>query len=186
MATPPDFTAGAVLTAAQMDKIGMWLITKNTFASVTSVTINNCFTSDYKNYKIIFNPDACAGTAYVTIQFTISGTATTTNYLNRTSAFYQASNGWELNDNVAGTDEIAIGVVGGTTTGNAFTELTIGSPQLAVRTKVVALGPGNFGSNPIYLFHSQGFHNANTAFDGIKFNFSGQCDGTINVYGLRD
>lgn len=186
MAVPPDFVAGQVLTAAQMNKIGMWHVTTNTFSSVSTVTINNCFTSDYKNYKLFLNPSSINGTGYVTLQFTISGTATTTNYINRTAQFHTAANGWELLDNGAGTDEIICGAAGSTSTGHVFTEINVGSPQLAQVTKVSAVGPGNFGANPIYLTINQGFQTASTAFDGIKFNFSGTASGTINIYGLRD
>lgn len=184
--TYPVFVSGDVLTASDMNKVGMWLVTTNTFTSVTSVTINNCFTSDYKNYKLFFNPSSVTGTGYATIQFTIGGTATTTNYISKVAQFHTAANGWELADNAPGTDELPCGVVGATSTGNIFTEITIGSPQLAQVTKVSVFGPGNFGANPLYLHMSQGCHTASTAFDGIKFNFSGSASGTINIYGLRD
>jgi len=55
MATPPDFTAGAVLTANQMDAVGLWLVKSQTVGSgVGSVAITDCFNSDFRNYRITF------------------------------------------------------------------------------------------------------------------------------------
>jgi hypothetical protein len=56
MATPPDFTTGAVLTAAQMNAVGSWLVYSSSFTSVTSFSLpNGTFTSDYRNYRISYN-----------------------------------------------------------------------------------------------------------------------------------
>lgn len=73
MATPPDFTAGGILTAAQMNAVGLWRVTNCTVTSVggtaatasngvvtigngnTSITVNNAFSADYTNYRLIFD-----------------------------------------------------------------------------------------------------------------------------------
>jgi hypothetical protein len=62
MATPPDFSSGAVLTAAQMNSVGLWLVKSQTIGSaVSSVTVTGAFSADYDNYKITVtgvNPSA--------------------------------------------------------------------------------------------------------------------------------
>lgn len=56
MTTPPTFTTGQVLTAAQMNTIGMFLIKEQTIGTgVTGVTVSNAFSSDYDNYRIIMS-----------------------------------------------------------------------------------------------------------------------------------
>jgi hypothetical protein len=52
MATPPDFSSGAVLTAAQMNSVGLWKITSGTVTSGTSFDITN-FNADYDSYKLV-------------------------------------------------------------------------------------------------------------------------------------
>ena len=53
MATPPDFTAGAVLTAAQMNKIGLWHITTVTDGNgAASVAVADVFSADFTDYRI--------------------------------------------------------------------------------------------------------------------------------------
>ena len=56
MATPPDFTTGQVLTAAQMNAVGLWLVKSQTIGTgVSSVTVTNAFSADYDNYKIMLS-----------------------------------------------------------------------------------------------------------------------------------
>lgn len=53
MATPPTFSAGAVLTAAQMNAVGLWEIKSQTIGTtVTSVEVTGAFSADYENYLI--------------------------------------------------------------------------------------------------------------------------------------
>lgn len=53
MATPPTFTTGQVLTAAQMNSVGLWLVKTQTIGSgVASVTVTGAFSADYDNYIV--------------------------------------------------------------------------------------------------------------------------------------
>jgi len=79
MATPPTFTAGQVLTAAQMNKVGLWLISETTVGSgVASVTVSSAFSADYDNYVIkIDNVDPSSNT---TLDFQLDGLTTSYYY----------------------------------------------------------------------------------------------------------
>ena len=56
MTTPPTFSSGAVLTAAQMNGVGLWLIKTQTVGSaVSSVTVTGAFSADYDSYRIIYS-----------------------------------------------------------------------------------------------------------------------------------
>lgn len=88
MPTPPDFSTGAILTAAQMDQIGLWRVTPtgatngtlNADGTVTignavaSVTVSGCFDSTFRNYKVCVN----GGTASANnnLQMTLNGATT--------------------------------------------------------------------------------------------------------------
>lgn len=53
MATPPTFSAGAVLTAAQMNAVGLWEIKSQTIGTgVTSVEVTGAFSGDFDSYLI--------------------------------------------------------------------------------------------------------------------------------------
>jgi hypothetical protein len=54
MATPPVFIAGQVLTAAQMNKVGLWLVKSQTIGTaVSSVVVSDVFSADFDNYRIV-------------------------------------------------------------------------------------------------------------------------------------
>ena len=56
MTTPPDFSSGAVLTAAQMSAVGLWLVkTQTVGTAVASVAVTGAFSTDYDNYKIVYS-----------------------------------------------------------------------------------------------------------------------------------
>jgi hypothetical protein len=70
MATPPVFSTAQVLTAAQMNAVGMWLVKTVTIGSgVTSVPVTNCFSSDFTNYRIVVNTSmsASGNSAFITL-----------------------------------------------------------------------------------------------------------------------
>lgn len=53
MTTPPDFTAGSVLTAGQLNKAALWLVKTQTIGSgVSSVTVTDAFSADFDNYLV--------------------------------------------------------------------------------------------------------------------------------------
>ena len=77
MATPPDFSSGAVLTAAQMNGVGLWLVkTQVVGSAVSSVTVTSAFSSDYDNYRIIYS----GGTASADVALAVQLGSTTTGY----------------------------------------------------------------------------------------------------------
>jgi hypothetical protein len=55
MATPPDFTNGTALDASSLNAVGLWRIATTSFSSAPSVEIQNCFSSDFRNYKVFLN-----------------------------------------------------------------------------------------------------------------------------------
>jgi hypothetical protein len=51
----PDFSPGEVLTAAAMDSIGLWKVTTATVSGQPTLTVDNCFSANYENYRIVIN-----------------------------------------------------------------------------------------------------------------------------------
>ena len=75
MATPPDFTTGQVLTAAQMNAVGLWLVKKQTIgAGVGTLTVTDAFSTDYENYRIIISGGVASTTTVLQTQ--LGATAT--------------------------------------------------------------------------------------------------------------
>jgi|DEB0MinimDraft_10_1074344.scaffolds.fasta_scaffold124437_2 hypothetical protein len=92
MATPPVFTAGAVLTAAQMNGIGLWLVKSQTIGSaVSAVTVTDAFSADYDNYLITVNGGVASTTNFG--DMTLGSTAT---------GYYMSQNYMTYNSNTVG------------------------------------------------------------------------------------
>jgi hypothetical protein len=75
MATPPDFTSGAVLTAAQMNAVGLWKITSGTVTSGSSFDLTSVFSADYDSYKLVLTQIRTAA-ASPSIQLRLLATST--------------------------------------------------------------------------------------------------------------
>jgi hypothetical protein len=82
MAAPPDFVAGQILTAAQMNLAGSWVVKRDTIASGgSSATISNAFNADFTHYRVlIHNISVAAGTPTLLFQLRAGITTQATNY----------------------------------------------------------------------------------------------------------
>lgn len=70
MATPPVFTTGQVLTAAQMNAVGLWKVGDFTASGSSSTLIcDNIFTDDFQNYKIVMNLNTVGTSNWVWLQY---------------------------------------------------------------------------------------------------------------------
>jgi len=184
MATPPDFSAGQVLTAAQMNKVGMWHITTVTGGNGTSsVVVSDVFSADYTDYKITVTGGTIASAQNLRMRL---GT-TATNYYGGYTLTPWNTGGTTLSggDNGA-TYWTQIGYQ--STTNGADANIVLQNPFAAVRT----------GFN---LQHSQyittagggsivgaGFLNNNTSYTAFTlFTTTGNwtANVTITVYGFN-
>lgn len=101
MAVPPDFVAGQVLTAAQMNKVGLWLIKTQTIGTtVSSVVVSDVFSADYENYKIIVSGGTSSSTN-TNLNLTLGSTTTGYYYGGYTSSFVSSSGSPFFGNNAA-------------------------------------------------------------------------------------
>ena len=190
MATPPVFSAGAVLTAAQMNAIGMWQITPSSVTNgtlsggtatignaVASCTINGCFNSDFDAYRVhIFGVQASAAGG-LGIQI---GTITTNVYYGNLN--YQLYTGTTL------TVESYNGV------GQMFIALSA-SADAALSSSFDLFYPNSTTSKTLHgTYYGRGYTGqfgclvlSSTAQTSLKiFNSSGTLTGgTVRIYGYR-
>ena len=197
MATPPDFTAGSVLTAAQMNAVGLWRITGCTVTSVggtaatasngvitvgsgnTSITVSSAFSADFDNYRIIYTGGTgSAAGAGINLQL---GASTTTYYNVLTYAPY-ASGAYSnlINNNTLGYWYFA---GNSDSTYNAILDCELYEPQKARYTR--------FASNFIQYDaagRSSGIHQTATAYTAFTLTLTAGSltGGTIRVYGYRN
>jgi hypothetical protein len=194
MATPPDFTAGAILTAAQMNAIGVFRITTCTVTSAggtsatasngvitvgagnTSITVDNAFSADYDVYRVVYS----GGVGSTTADLGLRLGAATTNYA------YQLLFGAYANVAQAsgGTGADKFPVVGGGSSSIATLDANILSPFDATKfTTISSIINSGSGAGPF-----TGQHRTAASYSGFTIipsagNLTG---GKIRVYGIRN
>lgn len=190
----PDFSVGEVLTAAAMDRVAMWTMTPTSvagtgvslsgattvFTASTSVSLNGCFTSDFRRYRVEINWQPTAGQVLYW-RLRAAGTDASANnysYLVSSRTFAAAAQ-TNLNGSLLSTSVIG----NGSTNQPGFVTFDIDAPQLAARTTLH--GNATWDLSTAYI-GSQ--HTLATAYDGMTIFLAsaGTMTGRINVYGYRD
>lgn len=195
MATPPSFTAGSVLTAAQMNQAGLWVMIPTSvsgtgssivsgkgqvsLSSCAAVTINGVFTADFENYLMLARLSFTGGDTYV--QLTASGTATAGTAYNW-SMMQAYSGAGVTTTRTANTGSVILMSNGNGVYQSATCDIF--APQLAQVTMFQTANLRNDGGYTVpanYLFY--GNLNNTTQYDGIKITGGGNMTGTISIYG---
>lgn len=160
--------------------VGHQHLNTTTFTAVSSIAIDNIFTSAYSNYEILINLTGTS-TANHTLNMRASGsTNSTSNYTYGSYVVIYGSN------TVTGAQAVNITTWSEGSRANAgdasATQWQVYNPQLAQKTFVQAnTTDGSITRNVGMLF------NATTQFDGFILQpTGGTITGTIRVYGLRN
>jgi hypothetical protein len=161
---------------------GLTFISATTISAAATVSVNNCFTSTYDNYRLLFQPTAATGAdGLITMRLRLSGTDATTNYigerLGASSATAFASN------NPAGTDELLLGYIETTVPTLFVSSVDIFAPALARATVTTSI-TGSIGATSLLTLQIYSAHTSATAYDGFTILTSGTTvSGTIYLYG---
>jgi len=178
--TYPTFNSGDVLTAAEMNAVGLWLVKTQTIGTaVASVTVTDAFSSDYDNYKIVIS-DA-VGSTIATLNMTLGATATGYYFGAIAMAFATASL-----TSLNGTNTTSWSRAGIANTSILNGEIELFNPNLAKRThyngryvQTITTGSANI---------SGGFLDNATQYTAFTLTPSTGTitGGTIRVYGMRN
>lgn len=175
------FTSGEVLTAADTNtylaNAGLVYVKSQTVGSgVTSVSVTSAFSSDYRNYLIVYSAYTASSAGSLRMQLSNS-TGTTYSM----SGIYLAFGSTTVNGyGPAAADKFAdVGRCGATP---GYLQINVYDPQESIQTRI-AIRTNN--GNSFYLF--DGYDSSTNSSTGFTFDrssgtFSG---GTITVYGYR-
>ena len=166
MATPPVFLDGEILYASSMNKVGLWQVAGGLVTSGSSFDINNCFTTDYDNYKIVLsNIRVAATTPDIQLRLMNGATPITAGY------FY----GITRVDVGAGTSSIVAGngltlwftgCIAGTTSTVASFEIS--SPRLAQQKSFSGQATDSRGAGSYQGISASGTCTSTTACSGLR------------------
>jgi hypothetical protein len=180
MATPPDFTAGQVLNAAQMNAVGLWLVKSQTIGSaVSSVSVTGAFNADYTNYLIQIAGGV--GSTNAELRLTFDAGTPTNNYFHGgvvfvyggASAPFEAANGVTTGIRIGESQTTGYGV-----------EVKVFTPFLSTTTTSTnSVCSGRTISSTRGGFYNQSVSNTGFTVTPSTGTITG---GVIYVYGYRD
>lgn len=157
------------------------LVASATVAAASSLSVNNCFTTTYDNYLVVWTG---YGSADVWMSMRLRASAA-----DNTAANYDRQNlTWQSTSltgaRTTGATEWTM-VGGNTTAGDNATMLHVFSPKLASRTSMRSTttynSSGGYGAECLAGF------TATTQFDGFSlYPTSGTITGTVRVYGYQN
>ena len=180
MATPPTFTTGAVLTAAQMNAVGMWITKVQTIGSgVSSQAVTDAFTADYANYRILVSNVDLSSNGEA-LRLTLESV---TGNVYKTNLQYASWGAVALaNTGSSGTNTGFVLGFGGSTD-NSNMVLDLHGPQLAKPT-----GMTGSSSSETYFTISGGLCTSTVQSTGFTITVDGgtMTGGTIRVYGYHN
>lgn len=175
----PNFTAGDVLTASDMNAVGLYLVKTQTVGTgVSSVNVTGAFNADFANYRITWTGGTCSTTA--TIRMVLGAAAT--GYYAQT--IYQAfASSLTPLANVPDNNAVRWNYVGAGNTNFASVRLDLFNPQATTRTLMSGsyIDPTNGGNINGFLDNATSY----TDFT-LSPNAGTITGGTIRVYGYRN
>jgi hypothetical protein len=157
---------------------GLTLITSQTIGTgVSSVTVSNCFSSTYDNYKIIMTPGTSSADADIAM---ILGATTTGYYWAITGTTF--ANAAAKN---AGSNASSWAAIGHTHTDFMVLNIDVLAPNLAKNTHYSGPYMGGGGVGAVY--HGGGYLANTTQYTSFTLTPSSgtYTGGTINVYGYQ-
>ena len=154
---------------------GLVHIRTQTFSDVSSVALNNVFSSKYDNYRLMLRASS-DGNKNVQYQLRVGG------FDNEESTYRQqrfgANNGTILT-NQMNTSTPAFGDLGN---GISIVVCEISGPFLPQTTSLVS--SGNYNTDSIvHAMNYYGSHETAASFDGIKMFISTSMSGSVSIYG---
>jgi hypothetical protein len=159
---------------------GLTLLADSTFTAQTSVSINDVFSSEFDNYKVVITTDLTTGTQSFLLRYRVAGADNST--ANYTYQLLDAASTSVTGARITGATSGGIGTLAAGSP-NA-TELTIYNPNRAERTLHQSYHMGAIAN--AYIRFDSGVFTATTQFTGFTiFPASSTITGRLQVYGLR-
>jgi hypothetical protein len=179
--TFPTFSSGEVLTAADMNAVGLWLVKSQTVGTgVSSVTVTGAFSADYDNYKVIYTNGA--GSTLADLRVTIGGISS--------NVYFGSMFGTALTTSAF----IGLGFLSQTswlycgfaTTGYTMLDATIYSPFISGKNKMISCAWTYNNSGGGYsMFNGEIANTSSMTSLTITPSAGTLTGGTIAVYGYK-
>lgn len=182
MTTPPTFVTGSVLTAAQMNAVGLWKVAGASFSNATSFDVTG-FSSNYSMYKVVIRTRRVdvAGAGTMLVDLRNGNTAVgASNYFQGSAAFQYTGAVGSLYTRNAGNNWLW----GGSDSYQVYSEYTYDLSYDA-GVGMSFQGTGYFAGGAYSLTNGGGCY-APTTFDRLRVTFDyGTHTGLWQLFGYR-
>ena len=188
--TFPSFGAGEVLTATDMNAVGMWKVGTFTASGISRALLcDNVFTSDYRNYKIVVKMAGVSNTNWLYFQFVDTNGATVAASYFATAYLRDFTGGSTTVGVINTTGSVPLGYMANGVANPTGAEITIYGPRQSEWTTVngqttgVSSGSAYQGGE-IYATCNP----ATNTLRGLRFdNIAGtNMTGTVTIYGYNN
>lgn len=179
------YAASAYATTSDLaTNAGLNLIATSTFSAAASVSVNNCFTSTYANYRVLINISAATANADFYMRYRVGGVdATGSDYV--TQRIQQS--GGTVSGSGTGATQAYIGILSNPYPTASATTIDVLDPQIAAWSKIMGSYMYQDSGTSVYNHYISVVHRAATAYDGFSLiPSSGNVSGTVRVYGYRN
>lgn len=157
------------------------------FSGASSVSLNTCFSSTYKFYKIIIDLTGVSADATPTLKLRTGTTDSSAGYYQQLGRMPSSGTGTSLNLANSSNGWDLYSVDGGNNSHSYFWEMTIINPLIVDRTLYSVIGHAVNSTGDFQSIYGAGLHTPTTAYDGCTFLVSaGNATGTISVYGYKN
>ena len=186
--TYPTFASGDVLTASDMNAVGLWLINETivTGGTATSISFNNVFSSSYANYHILLdNFYTSAGAVGLNLRMRVGGAdATGANYNSIQQGLTMAAAASNFTGAAATTASAGL-YNSSTTIGLSSARWDVFAPNLAERT--YAQIQSIMYDSAFIARHGMWQHDLATAYDGFTLICTNNITSIrVRIYGYKD
>ena len=155
-----------------------------TFSGVSSVSLNNVFTSSYRHYRLVMDVPVSSALTSIMVRFRTGTTDNTSNTYYQYWTIKRISGVSQDNSGGPSTSYALFGKASSNTYGAYVGDIM--SPQVTSQsTTATGLSHGGDSTNSYNLFSTVLF-DGTTSFDGITFYpSSGTMGGTVKIYGYN-
>ena len=173
------YSSGDVLTAADLNTFpGTVLTVEQSFASVASLTIDNCFNSNHRNYRLVMNVFGSVNGASCNLQFRSGGSTDSSANYNRLGYYYTTSFA-----DLSATGQTSAYCVAWSNTQYSPLTMDIFTPNEATNTRILHTAAQSDSNLLLNLHHYIG---TASAYDGIIITpISGTMSGHITIMGYN-
>lgn len=160
---------------------GLVYITGQSFNAVSSLSVNNCFNSNYDNYRIVLRCTS-SSSFEINMRMRLSGTDNTT-----ANCAYQDLNISGTTATAARYSSLTSMFIAALSTSYNVLSMDLFDPAAAIPTTYHVIEARQANSSSPETRFLTGGHNVSTAYDGFSLIISsGTITGTLRIYGYRN